>query len=193
MGYILDLRKYVGHRPLIQVGASVIVEDSQGRILLQLRSDNHCWGTCGGSIEPDERVEDAARRELFEETGLTAEALELFGVFSGPELHYVYPNGDEVSNIDIVFLCRSFTGELPTLVVHNTDQPGCVSQVTGVLARRGLNVATLQLNRDGRGESAVMVIESDHVIFERAAEEIRGLPGILRVTRYTPEGLVDKS
>lgn len=112
MGYILDLRKYVGHRPLIQVGASVIVEDPQGRILLQLRADNHCWGTCGGSIEPDERVEDAARRELFEETGLTAEALELFGVFSGPELHYVYPNGDEVSNIDIVFLCRSFTGEL---------------------------------------------------------------------------------
>ena len=112
MGYILDLRKYVGHRPLIQVGASVIVEDPQGRILLQLRADNHCWGTCGGSIEPDERVEDAARRELFEETGLTAEALTLFGVFSGPELHYVYPNGDEVSNIDIVFLCRSFTGEL---------------------------------------------------------------------------------
>ena len=112
MGYILDLRKYVGHRPLIQVGASVIVEDSLGRILLQLRADNHCWGTCGGSIEPDERVEDAARRELFEETGLTAEALTLFGVFSGPELHYVYPNGDEVSNIDIVFLCRSFSGEL---------------------------------------------------------------------------------
>ena len=112
MGYILDLRKYVGHRPLIQVGASVIVEDPQGRILLQLRADNHCWGTCGGSIEPDERVEDAARRELSEETGLTAESLTLFGVFSGPELHYVYPNGDEVSNIDIVFLCRSFTGEL---------------------------------------------------------------------------------
>ena len=112
MGYILELRKYVGHRPLIQVGASVIVEDLQGRILLQLRADNHCWGTCGGSIEPDERVEDAAKRELFEETGLTAESLTLFGVFSGPELHYVYPNGDEVSNIDIVFLCRSFTGEL---------------------------------------------------------------------------------
>ena len=86
----------------------------------------------------------------------------------------------------------SFSGELPTLVVHNTDQPGCVSQVTGVLSRRGLNVATLQLNRDGRGESAVMVIESDQPIFERAAEEIRSLPGILRVTRYTPEGMVDE-
>ena len=112
MGYILDLRKIVGHRPLIQVGASVIVEDPQGRVLLQLRSDNHCWGTCGGSIEIDERVEDAAKRELFEETGLIAKELALFGVWSGPELHYVYPNGDEVSNIDIVFLCRKFSGEL---------------------------------------------------------------------------------
>ena len=112
MGYILDLRKFVGHRPLIQVGAGIIVEDPEGRVLLQLRSDNHCWGYCGGSIEPDERVEDAARRELYEETGLIAEELELFGVWSGPELHYVYPNGDEVSNIDIVFLCRNFSGEL---------------------------------------------------------------------------------
>ena len=112
MGYILDLRKLVGHRPLIQVGASVIVEDPQGRVLLQLRSDNHCWGYCGGSIEVNERVEEAAKRELWEETGLIAEELELFGVFSGPELHYVYPNGDEVSNIDIVFLCKRYVGEL---------------------------------------------------------------------------------
>ena len=112
MGYILDLRKIVGHRPLIQVGAGIIVEDRQGRVLLQLRSDNHCWSYCGGSIEIDERVEDAAKRELFEETGLIAGELELFGVWSGPELHYVYPNGDEVSNVDIVFLCRDFSGEL---------------------------------------------------------------------------------
>ena len=112
MGYILDLRKIVGHRPLIQVGAGIIVEDPEGRVLLQLRSDNHCWSYCGGSMEPDERAEDAAKRELFEETGLIAGELELFGVWSGPELHYVYPNGDEVSNVDIVFLCRSFSGAL---------------------------------------------------------------------------------
>ncbi len=110
--YIMDLRKIVGHRPLLQVGASVIVEDSQGRILLQLRSDNHCWGYAGGSVELDEIVEDAAKRELLEETGLIAEKLQLFGVFSGKETHYIYPNGDEVSNIDIVFLCNKYSGEL---------------------------------------------------------------------------------
>ena len=110
--YIMDLRKIVGHRPLLQVGASVIVEDKEGRILLQLRSDNHCWGYAGGSVELDETVEDAAKRELFEETGLTAEHLELFGVFSGKDMHYVYPNGDEVSNVDIVYVCKQYTGTL---------------------------------------------------------------------------------
>lgn len=111
-GYIMDLRKIVGHRPLLQVGASVILEDEQGRVLLQKRTDNHCWGYPGGSVELDEKVEDAAVRELYEETSLTANHLELFGVFSGKELHYVYPNGDEVSNVDIVFLCRDYSGSL---------------------------------------------------------------------------------
>lgn len=110
--YIMDLRSLVGHRPLLQVGASVIVEDSEGRILLQLRRDNHCWGYPGGSIELDEEVESAAKRELFEETGLTAEKLELFGIFSGKDMHYIYPNGDEVSNIDIVYICKCYKGEL---------------------------------------------------------------------------------
>ena len=110
--YIMDLRAIVGHRPLLQVGASVIVVDSYNRVLLQLRSDNHCWGYAGGSVELDEVVEDAAKRELFEETGLIAEHLELFGVFSGIDTHYIYPNGDEVSNIDIVYVCKQYSGEL---------------------------------------------------------------------------------
>ena len=108
----MDLRKIVGRRPLLQVGASVIVEDKEGRILLQLRSDNHCWGYAGGSVELDEVVEEAAKRELFEETGLVANDLELFGVFSGIDTHYVYPNGDEVSNVDIVYICKDYSGEL---------------------------------------------------------------------------------
>ena len=119
--YIMDLRLIVGHRPLLQVGAGVIVVDCENRILLQLRSDNHCWGYAGGSVELDEAVEDAAKRELFEETGLIAESLELFGIFSGKDTHYVYPNGDEVSNVDIVYVCRKYTGTLKCQVGEVDD------------------------------------------------------------------------
>lgn len=95
--------------------------------------------------------------------------------------------GGRIQVFQLDGLNTSFSGALPTLVVHNTDQPGCVSRVTGALAQRGLNVATLQLNRGGRGGSAVMVIECDQPIPQEAAQELRALPGILRVTRYTPE------
>ena len=113
MGYIMDLRAYVGHRPLIQVGASVIVEDRQGRVLLQLRSDDHTWDcSAAGSMEPGETTEDTARRELLEETGLTAHTLELYATYSGPDEYYVYPNGDEVYNVEFAYACRDWSGTL---------------------------------------------------------------------------------
>ena len=34
--YIMDLRRLVGHRPLLMPAASVILEDGEGRVLLQL-------------------------------------------------------------------------------------------------------------------------------------------------------------
>jgi 8-oxo-dGTP pyrophosphatase MutT (NUDIX family) len=96
----------------MQCGGSVIVINKKNEILLEKRRDNGCWGYAGGSVELNEIVEETAKRELFEETGLYANKLELYGVFSGPELYYIYPNGDEVSNIDIVYICRDYYGEL---------------------------------------------------------------------------------
>ena len=110
--YIMSLRALVGHRPLLQVGASVIAVNGAGELLLQRRTDNGCWGYAGGSVEPGEDTALAAARELEEETGLRPESLELFGVFSGERLHYIYPNGDEVYNVDVVYLCRRWRGEL---------------------------------------------------------------------------------
>ena len=112
MDYILQLRQFIGHRPILMVGAGIFVIDEQERLLLMKRSDNGCWGFPGGSTEPGEVVEEAARRETFEEVNLTIEEMSLFGVFSGPELYYKYPNGDEVYNVTIMFLSRDWEGEI---------------------------------------------------------------------------------
>ena len=109
-GYIAEMRKLVGHKTIIQCGAGVICADRDGRILLGKRADNHKWTYSGGSAEIDEHPEDCARRELREEMGLTAEELSFFYVNAGPEAHYVYPNGDEVSNFEIVYICKKWQG-----------------------------------------------------------------------------------
>ena len=109
------MRKLVGHRTLIQCAASVICIDDQGRLLMGKRSDNKMWGYSGGAVVIDERVEDCAKRELYEEMGVTAEELEFFYVNSGPEAHYIYPNGDEVSNFEIIYICRKWHGEPKSL------------------------------------------------------------------------------
>jgi ADP-ribose pyrophosphatase YjhB (NUDIX family) len=112
MDYILQLRQYIGHRPVLMVGAAILVLDEYNRLLLMKRSDSGCWGLPGGGTEPGEVVEDAAKRETFEEVNLGVGEMSLFGVFSGPELYYKYPNGDEVYNVTVVYWSRDWRGEI---------------------------------------------------------------------------------
>ncbi len=111
MGYIQELRLLVGSRPIIMVGAAVLLLD-ENRVLLQRRKDNRLWGVPGGSLEPGESLEEAAIRETFEETGLVIEKMALFGVYSGKDQFYVYPNGDQIYDVCVTYTCRDFHGDL---------------------------------------------------------------------------------
>ncbi len=119
MSYIEELRKIVGTRPLIMVGAGILITDSRGRLLLGMRTDNKCWGIPGGSMELNETLEETVRRETLEETGLTVGKLSLYGVYSGPEFFYTYPNGDQVYNLSVVYLSSDFSGALQTSDEHS--------------------------------------------------------------------------
>lgn len=111
MSYIHELRGLIGTRPLIVVGASVVVLDEAGRVLLQRRTDDRTWGPIGGALEIGESLEDCARRELREETRLVAQSFEMIGVKSGPELYHRYPNGDEIHNVTVFFRAIGVRGE----------------------------------------------------------------------------------
>ena len=82
MSYIREMRKFIGHAPMLSVGATVVVLKEK-RILLNLRSDTHSWGIPGGAIELGETLEQTAARELKEETNLTAASFTLLHLFSG--------------------------------------------------------------------------------------------------------------
>lgn len=76
----------------------------------------------------------------------------------------------------------NFSGQYPTLIVHNQDKVGSVAKVTSVLAEKNINLATMQLYREKRASYAVMVIETDQEIPEDIIDELEGQTGILKVT-----------
>ncbi len=112
MGYIEELRKVVGTRPLILVGSAIIILNDNQEVLLQYRSDTYDWGVPGGAMELGETTEETARRELLEETGLTAKIMQFLGVLSGKEVYFRYPNGDEIFNVIHLYQGHHVSGEL---------------------------------------------------------------------------------
>ena len=111
--YLKQIRAKIGSDLILLVGAGIVIH-KEGKILLQKRKDNGCWASHGGIIEPGEEVESAAKRELYEETGLTANSLELLGIFSGQNFFYTYPNGDKVAFVIITYITDDFSGTLQT-------------------------------------------------------------------------------
>lgn len=90
--------------------------------------------------------------------------------------------GGRIEVCELDGIMAKFTGELPTLIVHNLDQPGHVTEVTSMLGHKGINIATIQLNRKSRGGEAVMVIECDQEVPRDSIAWLEHLEGILKVT-----------
>ena len=97
-------------RPFLGVGA-LIFED--GNLLLVERAKEPLqgyWSLPGGIVEAGEKLEDAIRREVLEETGLEVEPLSMFEIFERmipdaegkAEYHYVL----------VDYLCKPTGGKL---------------------------------------------------------------------------------
>ena len=111
-------------------------------------------------------------------TGLDGKQLELVGESIG---------GSRINIASIDGLSANFSGDYPTLIVHNLDQPGHVAEVTSMLAHKSVNIATLQLYRASRGGNAVMVIECDQEVPRESIAWLEHLEGIEKVTYYSLE------
>ena len=112
MEYIPWIRSKLGNRKIFMVAATTVVQDENGRILLQRRTDFDVWALPGGALELDEDIESCARRELREETGLQVGDLRLIGVYSHPKYDVTYPNGDQIQQFNVCFAARWTDGSL---------------------------------------------------------------------------------
>jgi 8-oxo-dGTP diphosphatase len=109
--WMISEMKITDHRPHVGMGVLVM---RRGRVLLGRRRGSHGEGyyaAPGGHIEFGESFEQAARREVSEETGLEIADLRLLSVGN-----YVFRRQDgERQYIDVDFICEAPNGE-PQLV-----------------------------------------------------------------------------
>ena len=92
--------------------------------------------------------------------------------------------GGKINIAKIDGIDTNFSGECPTLIVHNLDQPGHVSEVTSMLAHKSVNIASMQLYRSHRGGRAVMVVECDQEIPRDGIDWLSHVEGVIKVTYF---------
>ena len=96
--------------------------------------------------------------------------------------------GGRIQICELDGMTAKFSGEYPTLIVNNIDQPGHVTEVTSMLGHKSVNIATMQLFRDSRGGNAVMVIECDQEVPQESIRWLERLEGIVKVTYFSLTG-----
>ena len=105
--------------------------------------------------------------------GISGRSLEVVGESLG---------GSRINIAQIDGIQTNFSGDYATLVVHNMDQPGHVSEVTSMLAHKSVNIANMQLFRSARGGEAVMVLECDQEVPMEGIEWLERVEGVVKVT-----------
>ncbi len=73
------------------------------------------------------------------------------------------------------------SGENPAILVFYKDQPGIITQVTGVLAKANINISNMEVSRSGKGERALMLLATDGEIPPSAMEDIGKIGHIYQV------------
>jgi ADP-ribose pyrophosphatase YjhB (NUDIX family) len=97
----------------LRLGCSaVLFDENREKVLLTRRADNGKWCLPGGMIDPGETVTEGCQREILEETGLRVRVLRLTGVYSNPNQLIVYPDGNKVHVVVLVFEVEQVGGEL---------------------------------------------------------------------------------
>ena len=90
--------------------------------------------------------------------------------------------GGNVQILQVDSAKADFSGEYPVILTTHRDQVGALSHITQVLAEQGVNIVTLRLTREKRGDLAFAIIETDTLAEASALKAIEDLDEVLAVT-----------
>lgn len=115
------------------LGVRVIVQNREGKILIVQHSYVHGWHLPGGGVDRGEDIETAARREVYEETGISE--------LDGLQLICIHHN-NEVSDRDHVTYFVAKTDQTPT-----TEKNSEITEIRFVARDVALEIVTPEHQR----------------------------------------------
>lgn len=89
--------------------------------------------------------------------------------------------GGKIKIIRINNVKVEFTGEYNTILVIHQDRPGVIAHITDVLSKENINIAFMRLFREGKGEVAYSVLESDQQLPSDISKTLSCNPNIHQI------------
>jgi len=74
-----------------------------------------------------------------------------------------------------------FTGEYSSIIILQKDRPGVVAHITKCISDRNVNIAFMRVFRETKGHTAYTIVESDGMLPEDIAEELKKNENIIDV------------
>lgn len=111
---------------------------------------------------------------LFRLTGADGNTCEIVGASVG---------GGQIMVTGVDGFPVELTGVLPALFVPHRDEPGVIALVSTILAQKRINIASMRVFREGKGETATMVIECDQAVPPAVVRHLEQL-GPVKLVRF---------
>lgn len=87
----------------IRPAAAVALVSKDERILMLRRADSNNWTMPGGTMKFNESLQECAIREVFEETGLNVEIVDIIGIYTDPEVRVAYSDGEVRQEFTVLY------------------------------------------------------------------------------------------
>lgn len=78
----------------------------------------------------------------------------------------------------------SLTMGTPTFIIVHQDVPGMIAKVTNLLSDTNINIGTMTVTRESKGEKAIMIIEIDHADIGDVTMKLVQIPHIYSVNYF---------
>lgn len=146
-----------------------------------------------GILESDERLKDALRIAKDAGKKITFETADLGDVHENTvKIYFDTPDGAHtVTGSSIgggnIMLTEydgfeiALSGEYPALVITHYDKRGVIAEVSGILAKFGVNIGVMEVSRQQRGELASMTIQCDGDVPQPAVDKISSIKEVVNV------------